>query len=813
MTLSLSGFSRMTSLLSRWLRFRSIDPSWSELNLPETANIVLVLDNNALSDRLALHLLCRKGAIGSVDASLATSGHMPRHVMLHQLKRSFLRSPQNRPSPHFEAFLENIEHHQDDVPVMVVPVAFFWGRRPGREARGLWGLMTADHWPLSGRLRRLTTLLFNGHHIDVRFGTPYDVKALLNAPAPSASHARRRVVRLLRHQFQQLRQQVLGPDLSHRRTLVRSLLMTPSVRQAISAQAEESGAELPHVEKQAQRYAREIASHTSPQTLWLLYQLLGRLWNRLYDGVKVHGLSRVRELAGTHELIYVPCHRSHIDYLLLSYVMYHHGLTTPQVAAGRNLNMPVIGSILRKGGAFFVRRSFKGNALYGAVFNEYLHQLIRRGYPVEYFIEGGRSRTGRTLPPRLGMLAMTLDSFLRKDSSRPMAFVPIYIGYEKVLESGAYQRELTTGHKKKESPFDVLKVFKRLREPYGQVHVNIGAPLRLDDWLNQHFPDPVRTDHHWRKQAVAALGEDLATRINAAATLNGINLVALALLGTSHMAIEEDLLARQLTLLNALQAHAPATQEMRCAEGTPSEWINHAIDLGMIARCDQTLGPVIVVAEGRAPLLTWYRNNVLHLFARPALLAFAFRHRRQLTLGEIDDLVGTMWPALDNEFFLEETDDREESQTLLQAMTALGLLKATDRGWERGATDDNEQLHWLGAMILPTLERGFLLVSLLLRSPSGTYTAQALEQQSQALAERLTLLQGLNAPEYFDKRLFSGLLDTLIEGEWIHMADDDTIVVSQALDDALRQRRRLFDAPLRRRLHHLLAQPEAQESD
>ena len=812
MTLSLSGLSRVTSLLSRWLRFRSIDPSWSELNLPETAIIVLVLDNNALSDRLALHLLCRNGAIGSAGDAPAMSEHMPRHVTVHQLKRSFWRSPQNRPSPHFEAFLENIEHHQDDVPVMAVPVAFFWGRRPGREARGLWGLMTADHWPLSGRLRRLITLLFTGPHIDVRFGTPYDVKSLLDTPAASPSHARRRVVRLLRHQFQQLRQQVLGPDLSHRRTLVRSLLMTPSVRQAISAQTEESGADQARVEKQAQRYAREIASHTSPQTLWLLYQVLGRLWNRLYDGVKVHGLSRVRELAGTHELIYIPCHRSHIDYLLLSYVMYHHGLTTPQVAAGRNLNMPIIGSILRKGGAFFVRRSFKGNALYGAVFNEYLHQLIRRGYPVEYFIEGGRSRTGRTLPPRLGMLAMTLDSFLREESKRPMAFVPIYIGYEKVLESGAYQRELTTGHKKKESPFDVLRVFKRLREPYGQVHVNIGEPLRLDGWLSQHFPDSARNDHHWRKQAVATLGDDLARRINAAGTLNGINLVALALLGTSHMAIEEDLLIKQLTFLNALQANAPATPEMRCAEGTATEWIDHALHLGMIARRDQTLGPVIVVAENRAPLLTWYRNNVLHLFARPALLAFAFRHRRQLSLDEIDELVGTMWPALDNEFFLDEVDQREESLVLLQAMASLGLLKSTDQGWERGGAAD-EQLHWLGAMILPTLERGFLLVSLLLRAPSGTYTPQALEQQSQALAERLTLLQGLNAPEYFDKRLFSGLLDTLTEGEWIHMADDDTIMVSQALGDALRQRRRLFDAPLRRRLHHLLAQPGVQGSD
>src|SRR5690606_18633546 len=201
---------------------------------------------------------------------------------------------------------------------------------------------------------------------------------------------------------------------------------------------------------------------------------------------EVTGLDKVKALAGDHTLIYVPCHRSHIDYLLLSYVLYRDGLMPPHIAAGRNLDMPLVGPLLRRGGAFFLRRSFRDNRLYGAVFTEYLHRLLARGYPMEYFIEGGRSRSGRMLPPRPGMLAMTLRSFLRsqQEHAQPMVFVPIYIGYERILENASYQRELSGGRKRKETPLALIRTLGRLREPYGRVSVNIGEPLDIATFLD-----------------------------------------------------------------------------------------------------------------------------------------------------------------------------------------------------------------------------------------------------------------------------------------------------------------------------------------
>src|SRR6185295_8630886 len=146
---------------------------------------------------------------------------------------------------------------------------------------------------------------------------------------------------------------------------------------------------------------------------------------RLYDGVVLHHEEVLHRVAAGNEIVYVPCHRSHMDYLLLSYIIYVKGFAVPHIAAGVNLNMPIIGRFLRKGGAFFIRRTFRGSPLYPVVFMQYLGVMLARGHSLEYFVEGGRSRTGRLLQPKTGMLSMTVRGFLR-NRQRPVAFLPVY---------------------------------------------------------------------------------------------------------------------------------------------------------------------------------------------------------------------------------------------------------------------------------------------------------------------------------------------------------------------------------------------------
>ncbi len=204
---------------------------------------------------------------------------------------------------------------------------------------------------------------------------------------------------------------------------------------------------------------------------------LTRLWTQLYDGVEVHNFSTVRELAKDYEIIYTPCHRSHIDYLLLSYVVYKRGMMVPYIAAGDNLNMPFVGQIAYVVAVRFLSAVLSAvTRLYTTVFKEYLYSILSRNTPLEYFIEGGRSRTGRLLPPKTGMLAMTIHSHLR-GRAKPIAFVPTYIGYERLMEGSTYVGEMQGKPKEAESSMGILQTMRKIERIFGKVHVNFGEPV------------------------------------------------------------------------------------------------------------------------------------------------------------------------------------------------------------------------------------------------------------------------------------------------------------------------------------------------
>jgi glycerol-3-phosphate O-acyltransferase len=247
---------------------------------------------------------------------------------------------------------------------------------------------------------------------------------------------------------------------------------------------------------------------------------LSWLWTRLYDGTELHNFDTVTRIAAGHEIVYVPCHRSHIDYLLLSYIIIRKGLTPPHIAAGANLNLPLVGSLLRRGGAFFLRRSFKGEPLYAAVFHEYLHLMLARGFPIEYFIEGGRSRSGRMLTPKAGILGMTVQSFIR-EHARPLVFVPVYIGYEKLIEGRSYLGELAGKPKQRESLWGLVTSVRNIKRVFGKVHVNFGEPLELAGFLDQQQPgwseETTASQSLWSRSATRNAAAELAKRINEAA--------------------------------------------------------------------------------------------------------------------------------------------------------------------------------------------------------------------------------------------------------------------------------------------------------
>ena len=471
--------------------------------------VCYVLETDSLADRA---VLCNVTAKAGLPYPEKRSSSLPveerrSYFDVGRRRRFWDATVSRRPPPHLLALVEALR--ADSVrDVMLVPTAVYWGRAPEKEGSWL-RLLFAENWTLTSRVSKFFAVLVNGRNVMVDMGQPTSLRSLLDA-APAHDQARR-ITRILRGGLRRQRAIRIGPDLSHRRTIVARVLRARAVRAVVAAEAREKHGDFRPGLLQARKYAFEIAANYSHAFVQIAEKLLGRVWNRVYDGVKLNHAATLKEVSEGNEVVYVPCHRSHMDYLLMSYIIYHQGYALPHIAAGINLNIPVVGRLLRKGGAFFIRRSFAGNSLYTVVFMKYLAAIMARGHSIEYFIEGGRSRTGRLLHPKTGMLSMTVRSFLR-DPVRPVVFVPVYFGYERIVEADTYISELSGAAKKKESWLDLLLSLRVLRERFGTVHVNVGEPIRLNALLDAQLPSwrEQRFDDDTRLPAVNALVGELA---------------------------------------------------------------------------------------------------------------------------------------------------------------------------------------------------------------------------------------------------------------------------------------------------------------
>ena len=771
-----TAFERLALPIVRWLVTLWVRPSVlpddvSTQRDPERVP-VYALEKRSVIDLAVLEYVCRARALPEPLAPVGAAGELRSSLLFLERRTGFLGQRIDRRMPEALRVLTAAAGSDSLFDPEIVPVSFFWGRAPDRD-RSWFRLLVAEDWDIGGRFRKLLSLLLNGRNLLVLFGEALPLQPTLSETR-GLPRGPRRVWRQLRVQFRNQRAATIGPDLSHRRTIVAEVLRTKAVRDAVRQDIRDRKLSRRAALQTARGYAYEIAANYSHAFVVFMSGALGRLWNRLYDGVELANFSSLQSVDEGSEIIYVPCHRSHMDYLLLSYVVYHKGFAVPHIAAGINLNMPVIGSLLRRGGAFFLRRSFGGNATYAAVFSRYLGTIMARGHSIEYFIEGGRSRTGRLLRPKTGMLAMTVRAYVR-NPARPVVFVPIYIGYERLVEGRTYIGELSGRPKEKESILGMLRTLPELRSRFGKVYVSFGEPLPLDNLLARHLPGWNRqqtlTEEKpaWLSPLCTDLAHQIMTRINAAACVTPVNLLGTVLLATPRQRMGEGDLVRQLELYASLMRQAPYSARVWVTPLDGQSMIRHGDALRMLYRQPHPLGDVIGMTETNAVLAGYYRNNVLHLLLMPSLLACAFLNNAAVTRADLLRLAGRVYPYVADEYFLHWRDDELPAvvDELLEDLLNHGLLTASaERGeWRRPPAESSEavQLSVLARLTVPILERYYLSISLLLRSGSGKLTQEALELQCQLTAQRMAMLYELNSPEFFDRALFGNFVERLRE--------------------------------------------------
>jgi len=758
-------------ILGCWAR-PAVQPIQPATLLADTAApVCYVLESGGLADTLVLERLCRIHGMPAPIESLSYCGASEsRRVIVLKRMRGFLFRRRHTSGSRRLKRLIDASINEGGKELMLVPVGIYWGRSPKRDHSWL-TLLFSEHWDVAGRTRKFFATLFQGRNTLLRFSDPLPLSSIVqNGLEPEVSF--RKVSRILRVHFRQRRTATVGPDLSHRRTLLNDVMNDPTVRAVIDAEAADNRVKLERSMQKARGYAREIAAHISYPTVRVVERFLGWVWNRIYDGLEVQHVETLHEEAKNNEIVYVPCHRSHVDYLLLSYIVYHQGLSLPHVAAGINLNIPFVGGILRRGGAFYLRRSFKGNRLYAAVFNAYMRQILSRGHAIEYFVEGGRSRTGRLLAPKAGMLAMTVNSYVR-NPRLPVIFIPVYFGYEKLIEGNSFISEMGGASKQKESLFGLIRSMKSLREYFGKVYVNIGEPIRLDALLDVHKPDwrsgnggaderPV-----WISNVIDELGETIMSEINAAAAVTPISLLAYSLLSTPKQSMGEQELRSQLDLSVRLLSRFKYSDLVTVPEWSADQIIDHGEKLGVIGRTAHPLGDVISMAEHEAVLMTYFRNNIQHLFSIPASIACCFIQGRTLTHSELQRLVAMIYPFMKKELRLQWDDEDIDgiTSTAIDALIDEEILIRDGDNLVRPPTGSAPafQLMMLGQSMVPMLQRFYLVIALLVRSGSGALSRAKLEGLCQKSAQRLAMIYGLHSPDFFDKSLFQDFIRTLRE--------------------------------------------------
>ncbi|GLO62275.1 glycerol-3-phosphate acyltransferase [Vibrio sp. MACH09] len=709
---------------------------------------------------------------------------MGRYVNIISRPR-VLRNDKHVPSASIELFSELLAMHDEDpdLDVQLIPITVMWGRKPGKE-EDLRPYLKAMNAP-----QKAMSLLLAGRDCMVRFSPVVSLRYMADSHGTDKSIAHK-LARVARIHFSRQRMAASGPNLPVRGQLFDRLLNSEVIRNAIADEAASKNISLEKAQKEAHSIIDEIAANFSYSLVKKGDKILGWLWNKLYQGLNISNAATVRRLAQDgHEIVYVPCHRSHMDYLLLSYVLYNEGMVTPHIAAGINLNFFPAGFIFRRGGAFFIRRSFKGNRLYSTIFREYLAELFSKGYSVEYFSEGGRSRTGRLLQAKTGMLAMTIQAMLR-GLDRPVTLVPVYIGYEHVMEVSTYAKELRGKRKEKENAGQVIKTLRKLRN-FGQGYVNFGEPIPLNQYLNDHAPewtkdiDPLNAPRpEWMTPVVNQLAVKMMTHINNAAATNALTLCATALLASRQRALAKDTLVSQIDSYLSLLKNVPYSDTTTLPEKSPEELVKHALTLDKFVVESDTMGDIISLDRQQSILMTYYRNNIIHLFALPSLIAQLIVQNESLSVDEIKTSVTQLYPFLKKELFLRYDTEQvaEVVESIIEELARQQLIIAKDG--QVTLNDLNIQsLMLLGRTITETLQRYAIAINLLGSNPD--LDKSQLEKKSQEVAQRLGRLHGINAPEFFDKGVFSFLFNTLKEEKYIDISGKCCVEKTQSLADML----------------------------
>jgi glycerol-3-phosphate O-acyltransferase len=694
--------------------------------------------------------------------------------------------------------------------IKLVPQVFVWTKSPDtRGTRPLDFLLGSREWPSPART--ILQFLYNYRHVALKAGEPLDLgEFLASANGVSDDVMVRRVTYAMLRRVERERRSVTGPAEKPPDRVRMEIVRSPKLKKLIGDLAGERSADRYVLTGRALGMLRELQATPDLPTVKALEVLFERVFNTIYAGIEhdALGMERVRAAAKEGTLILLPSHKSHIDYLVLSYIFNEQNLQLPLIAAGDNLDFFPVGPIFRRGGAFFIRRSFKGDRLYAAVVDAYVRRLIRDGYPIELFMEGGRSRTGKLLPPKFGLLSMIVDAALAV-TQRTAFFVPVSIGYERLVEGGSYEHELTGGEKRREDAAGLLRSTEVLRHRYGRINLQFGEILTLDDIRKDLGigPDDKLTPPK-RRAMVTRLGNRVMDEINQVTGVTAGSLTAVVLLTHPRRGLpHEELVERARRLLGVLRRlGARITSAVQTPSGSlRAEALREAVQMFIEAGFVEAHAPddpsaerrrrapsagegaIYTLVDNKRLVLDTSKNILIHFFVERALIAIAMlvTPGPPLALETVKDRVQKLSRLFKYEFrFRADAPFAEIFDETVGQMAKDGKLRVSGDQLEYGPGADGwSGAEWLAtyAALLQNFLEGYRVAARALAALlKGPLTEKELVKRALTAGNRMFFAGEIARREAVSKPVLENAYKALVDHGYVVQQSDGKLSLAES---------------------------------
>jgi glycerol-3-phosphate O-acyltransferase len=505
-------------------------------------------------------------------------------------------------------------------------------------------------------------------------------------------------------------------------------------------------------------YLKEMAATHSPYVIDVVTGIMAWVLSLGYQQLEysTEDLRELYKIGETHPLVFLPSHKSNSDHLVLQYVLYQNEFPPNHTAGGINLYFFPIGLLLRRTGIFFIRREFKTNDPYKFVLRQYVDYLLEKRFPLEWYLEGGRSRTGKLRSPRLGMLSYVVDAYLR-GLVDDVVFIPVSIAYDQISDIGAYATEQLGGKKEDESFAWALRFISNLHRRYGSVHVRFGKPLSLSDTV----PRGTDLTTERGRYIIPKMAFEISNRINDATAITPISLVTLALLSQPDqgLTVDEAVTALEPFVNYVRQRDLPTTAPgIAVTPEVVKVALEELVTSKVVSRIDGLSDVVYMIGQDQHLAAAYYRNTIIHFFIDGSILEVAVAGMLRDGTSGMEELLARAfgWRAiLKFDFFFEGRDGFRDSiveELLLECPDGIGRVNSGDlEGVFASLAPATSP-----AVLMPFLEAYRIVAAVIAEAdPAETLDVKTVQARALRLGRQYAAQGRISTPEALSTELFA----------------------------------------------------------